>query len=567
MRTALRTIILAIREAWSPTTALFGNGEVGVFYDPSDFSTLYQDAAGTTPVTAVEQPVGLMLDKSRGLVLGAELVTNGDFSNGTTGFEAVLSTIAVVSGELQVTGSSGTGRASQNLIPTTAGKTYKVLFTARNGTGTVPSFYVYNTSDNSQLFTQAFSNTSNANFTGVFTATGSSVYIWCRSGVGITYFDNISVRELPGNHASQSTSTKRPVLSQRYNLLTKSNLPGGISDWSTTGGASLTSATLSGWVNGITTGASFANGGGFAYLYTGAAYSAPASTQLILSCDVRMNDGGAPAFSSTAALNDFDITIKGDNVAVADKTVTLISGTIYRVTGKLTTAAGTAGNNGIFVQATSSGRGFSVTAFQIVPADQASLPYQRVDTATVYDSDATKFRPFLRWDGVDDSMSTGSIDFTSGGKMFVGAAVRKLSDAARGMVCELSATYANVGSFGIEAPDTSLNDLSVALNNASIISKTYVVAAPTTKVFTAQLQASASAGIELKINGVSTGAASGNSGASNFGNYPLYLGSRAGTSSPFNGQMYGLIIRAAANTTAQTQASETYLAGKAGITL
>lgn len=36
----------------------------GALFDPSDLSTLYQDAGGTTPVTAVEQPVGKMLDKS-----------------------------------------------------------------------------------------------------------------------------------------------------------------------------------------------------------------------------------------------------------------------------------------------------------------------------------------------------------------------------------------------------------------------------------------------------------------------------------------------------------------------
>ena len=66
--------------------ALFSNSEQGVWYDPSDRATLFQDAAGTTPVTAVEQPVGLMLDKSKGLVLGPELVTNGDFSNGATGW-------------------------------------------------------------------------------------------------------------------------------------------------------------------------------------------------------------------------------------------------------------------------------------------------------------------------------------------------------------------------------------------------------------------------------------------------------------------------------------------------
>ena len=36
----------------------------GAWFDPSDLSTLFQDAAGTTPVTAVEQPVGRWLDKS-----------------------------------------------------------------------------------------------------------------------------------------------------------------------------------------------------------------------------------------------------------------------------------------------------------------------------------------------------------------------------------------------------------------------------------------------------------------------------------------------------------------------
>ena len=44
--------------------ALFSAGEVGAWYDPSDFSTMFQDSAGTTPVTAVEQPVGKILDKS-----------------------------------------------------------------------------------------------------------------------------------------------------------------------------------------------------------------------------------------------------------------------------------------------------------------------------------------------------------------------------------------------------------------------------------------------------------------------------------------------------------------------
>jgi len=43
--------------------ALFGSGEEGAWYDPSDLSTVWQDAAGTTPATAGD-PVGRIDDKS-----------------------------------------------------------------------------------------------------------------------------------------------------------------------------------------------------------------------------------------------------------------------------------------------------------------------------------------------------------------------------------------------------------------------------------------------------------------------------------------------------------------------
>ncbi|SDH27724.1 hypothetical protein SAMN05428952_100994 [Nitrosomonas sp. Nm132] len=43
---------------------LFVNNEQGFWYDPSDFSTMFQDSAGTIPVTSVGQSVGRILDKS-----------------------------------------------------------------------------------------------------------------------------------------------------------------------------------------------------------------------------------------------------------------------------------------------------------------------------------------------------------------------------------------------------------------------------------------------------------------------------------------------------------------------
>jgi hypothetical protein len=48
---------------WTPAR-LFANSELGAWYDPSDMSTLFQDSAGTIPVTALDDPVGRMLDKS-----------------------------------------------------------------------------------------------------------------------------------------------------------------------------------------------------------------------------------------------------------------------------------------------------------------------------------------------------------------------------------------------------------------------------------------------------------------------------------------------------------------------
>jgi len=44
--------------------SLFANGEAGGWYDPSDLSTLWQDTAGTTAVTASNQSVARIDDKS-----------------------------------------------------------------------------------------------------------------------------------------------------------------------------------------------------------------------------------------------------------------------------------------------------------------------------------------------------------------------------------------------------------------------------------------------------------------------------------------------------------------------
>ena len=200
--------------------SLFLAGEQGVWYDPSDLTTLFQDAAGTTPVTAVEQPVGLMLDKSKGLVLGPELVVNGTFDTAENWTRVgVGGTASISGGAASITNVAGSFEAigfSQS-IPVVSGKTYLVTatFTKSSAAGfaRVSCGYVTIGSSATSGVLSGYVTSSTSSFT-------LAAYNPGNAGQAITVtFDNISVRELPGNHAFQSTSANRPTLSARYNLL------------------------------------------------------------------------------------------------------------------------------------------------------------------------------------------------------------------------------------------------------------------------------------------------------------------------------------------------------------
>ena len=218
----LSIVQLAVRQLLGGTFSpidLFANGEQGVWYDPSDFSTLYQDAAGTTPVTAVEQPVGLMLDKSKGLVLGPELVTNGTFDTDTSGWTAFDATLSIVDGKLRVDTGIDYGRAFQ-AIPVVAGKTYLVTATVTNvsgSTATIVNFSPDLIEGGDAPIGNSSSGIGSRQASFVWTAPQTRSYaIRVQNNNtdpnSINDFDNISVRELPGNHAFQTTSASRPVL-------------------------------------------------------------------------------------------------------------------------------------------------------------------------------------------------------------------------------------------------------------------------------------------------------------------------------------------------------------------
>ena len=211
---------------WSPSD-LFATGAPGLWYDLSlTDGTLFQDAAETLPVTAVEQPVGLMLDKSKGLVLGPELVTNGDFSDGLTGWTSIntgtgTATTSVVNGQasLQTFVNGDVARLRQSFT-TVVGKVYKVTVGAATGLSASGLINFGTTGGGSDYFALGAGASAGTRY-----ITATSITLWISAvvnGVPFTLtFDNISVRELPGNHAFQTTSANRPVLSARYNLLTK----------------------------------------------------------------------------------------------------------------------------------------------------------------------------------------------------------------------------------------------------------------------------------------------------------------------------------------------------------
>ena len=73
--------------ATSPIPYLFAFGSQGAWFDFTDTSTWYQDAAGTTPAATLGDVVGLVLDKSRGTSFAARrnLLTYTNWTGGTAG--------------------------------------------------------------------------------------------------------------------------------------------------------------------------------------------------------------------------------------------------------------------------------------------------------------------------------------------------------------------------------------------------------------------------------------------------------------------------------------------------
>lgn len=140
-------------------------------------------------------------------VTGPELVTNGDFSQGTTGWTLAASfnagTLSVSNGQLLGVASSTTGLRSSSPITVTLGKTYTISGRLA-GTGSGVTFRVSTAASLGSATYQSATITTQQDVSSTFVATATTMYVGVAMAttcsVNDTFtIDNISVQEVTFN--------------------------------------------------------------------------------------------------------------------------------------------------------------------------------------------------------------------------------------------------------------------------------------------------------------------------------------------------------------------------------
>lgn len=199
---------------------LYTGGIGGASYLP-DLGDVY----GASALAAFGDGVSAVLDEKNGTpVLGPELVSNGNFSNGSTGW-VHASAVSVADGAAIFTSAVGGDGLSQTV--TVPAGTFRCSFTVSGATGgglnfrlrtaggTIHASFVFNVAVN-QTYSFVLSTTSASNRLEIVSPGGAG------SPTSLT-IDNISVREVPGILAGQPSISFRPLLGrapkERRNLL------------------------------------------------------------------------------------------------------------------------------------------------------------------------------------------------------------------------------------------------------------------------------------------------------------------------------------------------------------
>jgi hypothetical protein len=544
------------RGAFSPA-ALFALAEPGTWYDPSDLTTLFQDSAGTTPVTAPNQTVGLMLDKSKALVLGSELVTNGTFASGTTGWQDISGAWSVTGGALQ-----GTSVVANAYGPYSDGTSVVAgLFYFATFTLTVTSGGLLTRVGNDQSSAYTASGT----YTRIFQAvtTGVTVFQVRATGAGFTgTIDNISVKLLAGNHATQATSGQRPtygvnpITGTRNRLTYTEQFDNAVWTLDNSGatnpvvtanfGAAPDGTNTADRIQLNKTGGTFSRINQILGTLPSAFYTFSVwlrnNASGIANVGIRVNNDGVNC-AVTTSWQRFSVTLSAAGVAAPAQILLFDS-----IVGNDETA--------------------DILAWGAqVETGSTATAYQKVVSQYEVTEDGVASASYLAFDGVDDGMVTGTIT-PAIDKVQVFAGVRKLSDAAIGSVAEFSANVnTNNGSMWLAAPVTNGGTNYYFTSKGTVASAGSVaspLAAPLTSVLTGIGDISADVST-LRVNSSQVFTSATDQGTGNYLSYPLYLGRRGGASVPYNGRIYSLIVRFGTNlTTGQITATESWVNSKTG---
>ena len=195
----------------------------------------------------------------------------------------------------------------------------------------------------------------------------------------------------------------------------------------------------------------------------------------------------------------------------------------------------------------------------LLQATAANRPIYQIDT---------NGKPHLVFDGTDDFMLVNPMSLTASDAITVWLGFNKTGEkAAHQMMMEHSTILdSNAGTFYLLEPaSTARYDFRSRGSNATgSTAQSTVTAGSFTSVFTGQSDISSDTNI-ARVNGVQTGTASADQGTGNFGTFGFYVGRRGGSTLPFGGRLYGLIVRNLASTAQHVIDIERWLAEKSGV--
>ena len=213
------TSLLAVSMGLSTPTfdpaSLWSGGAQGVWLRPSIADVSFVDHVGQTPNPAANQTVGLLFDVSQGLARGPNLISNGDFTSGISGWSSFQgATLSHTGNALRIVGNGSLSFPGANQsISTILGRWYEVFYDCTSvSVGSVG----VEISPNSTAGPGGFG--WSAGGVGRKTTYGPSAAatMWVRpiSSASNSDFvvDNVVAREIAGRHASQATVANRPLL-------------------------------------------------------------------------------------------------------------------------------------------------------------------------------------------------------------------------------------------------------------------------------------------------------------------------------------------------------------------